>query len=164
MARSARSVKPAARATDPNRVLVVNRSFAAPRSRVFRAFTERDQVKQWFGPEGFTIVACAMDIRVGGAYRIVMRSSQGKEHIVRGEYQEISKPDRLVFTWAWEDDEGESGPETVVTVSFAENDGKTLVRLSHRRFESKKARDAHMGGWASTLVCLAEFLGRKKKA
>jgi len=159
MARSAKAA-----ATDPNRVLVLSRSFAAPRSRVFRAFTERDQVKQWFGPEGYTIGACAMDIRVGGAYRIVMRSPKGDEHTVRGEYQEISKPDRLVFTWAWEDDEGELGPETVVTVSFAENDGKTLVRLSHRRFESKKARDAHKGGWASTLVCLAEFLGRKKAA
>jgi uncharacterized protein YndB with AHSA1/START domain len=93
-----------------------------------------------------------------------MRSPQGSEHIVRGVYQEISKPERLVFTWAWEDEEGDLGPETVVTVSFAENDGKTLVRLSHRRFESKKARDAHKGGWAGALICLAEFLGRKKKA
>jgi uncharacterized protein YndB with AHSA1/START domain len=159
MARSAKAA-----AADPNRVLVVTRSFAAPRSRVFRAFTDRNEMKRWFGPEGFTISACAIDLRVGGAYRVVMRSPQGTEHIVRGVYQEISKPERLAFTWAWEDDDGELGAETVVTVSFAENDGKTQLRLSHRRFESKKARDAHKGGWISTLVCLAEHLSSRKRA
>jgi uncharacterized protein YndB with AHSA1/START domain len=157
MARSAKAA-----AADPNRVLVVTRSFAAKRSRVFRAFTDRNEMKQWFGPEGFTISACAIDLRVGGAYRVVMRSPHGTEHIVRGVYQEISKPERLAFTWAWESDDGELGPETVVTVTFAENDGKTELRLSHRRFESKKARDAHKG--ISTFVCLAGHLSKKKSA
>ena len=151
-----------ASAADPYRVLVVTRSFAAPRSRVFRAFTDRNEVKQWFGPEGFAISACAMDLRVGGAYRIVMRSPEGREHTVRGVYQEISKPNRLAFTWAWEDEEGEPGHETLVTISFADKDGKTLLRLNHRRFESRKARDAHKHGWGSCFVCLTEYLRRKR--
>jgi uncharacterized protein YndB with AHSA1/START domain len=149
---------------DPSRVLNLSRTFAAPRSRVFRAFTERDQVKQWFGPQSFTITACAIDLRVGGAYRIVMRSPQGKELIVRGVYREISRPDRLVFTWAWEDEEGEPGHETLVTLSFVASGGKTLLRLSHRNFESASARDAHKGGWAGALACLAAHLAKKKRA
>jgi len=159
MARSARAA-----AADPSRSLVVTRSFAAPRSRVFRAFASREEVKQWFGPENFTIAACAIDFRVGGAYRIVMHSPQGQEHIVRGVYREISKPSRLAFTWAWENEDGEPGHETLVTLSFTEKDGKTQIRLSHRGFEAKKARDAHHVGWVSVFVCLAEHLGRKRRA
>src|SRR5262245_19989686 len=153
---------PKAAAADPNRVLNLARSFAASRRRVFQAFTERDELKRWFGPEGFTIVSCAVDLRVGGSYRIVMRSPKGKEHTVRGIYQEISKPDRLIFTWAWENEDGEPGHETLVTLSFAEKDGETLLRLNHRRFESKKAREAQKHGWASCFVCLAEHLGKKR--
>ncbi len=148
----------APRAQKKNRELVLTRTLDAPRALVFRAFTDPAHLVRWWGPEGFTVPECKMDVREGGAWRTCMRSPDGNDYKVRGLYREIVKPERLVFTWAWEDESGATGHETLVTVTFAERDGKTLLRLAHRIFESKKARDAHQQGWASTLNCLAAFL------
>ena len=142
-----------------NREIVLTRTLDAPRALVFRAWTDPSHLVRWWGPEGFTIPECKMDVSEGGAWRTCMRSPDGKDYKVRGVYREIVKPARLVFTWAWEDETGTPGHETLVTVTFAERDGKTQLRLAHRVFESKKSRDAHQQGWASTLKCLAEFLG-----
>jgi uncharacterized protein YndB with AHSA1/START domain len=150
--------KRAASAQKKNRELVVTRTLDAPRALVFRAWTDPAQLVRWWGPEGFTTPECKMDVREGGAWRTCMRSPDGNDYKVRGVYREIVKPERLVFTWTWEDDSGATGHETLVTVTFAERAGKTLLRLAHRIFESKKARDAHQQGWASTLNCLAAFL------
>jgi uncharacterized protein YndB with AHSA1/START domain len=86
----------------PNDDLILrqSRSFAAPRERVFRAFTAPSQLAKWWGPKGFTVPACTLEVRVGGAWRTVMRSPEGKDHIVSGVYREITPPARLVFTWA----------------------------------------------------------------
>lgn len=142
-----------------NRELVFTRTLAAPRALVFRAWTDPSLLVRWWGPEGFTIPECRIDVRAGGAWRTCMRSPDGNDYKVRGVYREIVEPERLVFTWAWEDEKGDPGHETLVTVTFAERDGKTQLRLAHRVFESKKSRDAHRQGWASTLDCLAAFLG-----
>src|SRR5438094_908527 len=75
-------------------------------------------------------------------------------------YREIVEPQRLVFTWAWEDAQGKPGHETVVTVTFAEQGGKTKLTLHQATFESVSARDAHQSGWASSLGCLAEYLAK----
>lgn len=149
----------AAPAQKKNRELVVTRTLDAPRTLVFRAWTDPAQLVRWWGPEGFTTPECKMDVREGGAWRTCMRSPDGNDYKVRGVYREIVEPERLAFTWAWEDDSGATGHETLVTVTFAERAGKTLLRLSHRIFESKKARDAHQQGWVSVLNCLAAFLG-----
>ena len=73
-------------------VLRLSRSFAAPRDRVFRAFTAPAQLARWWGPKGFTVPACTLDVRAGGAWRTVMRSPEGKDHIVSGVYREITPP------------------------------------------------------------------------
>jgi len=154
--------KRAASAPKKNREIVLTRTLDAPRSLVFRAWTDPAHLVRWWGPEGFTIPDCRMDVREGGAWRTCMRSPDGNDYKVRGVYREIVKPTRLVFTWAWEDDAGDPGHETLVTVTFGERDGKTLLRLAHRVFESKKSRDAHNQGWASTLRCLATFLAESR--
>ena len=100
-------------------VLRLSRSFAAPRDRVFRAFTAPAQLARWWGPKGFTVPACTLDVRVGGAWRTVMRSPEGKDHIVSGVYREITPPERMVLTWAWEE-AGARGHETLVTIELAE--------------------------------------------
>lgn len=148
-----------------NRELALSRTLDAPRALVFRAWTDPAYLVRWFGPEGFTIPECRMDVREGGAWRTRMRSPDGNDYRVCGVYREIVRPERLVFTWAWEDEEGETGHETLVTVTFGERAGKTLLRVTHRLFESKKARDAHQQGWASTLKCLAAYLaeGRARR-
>jgi uncharacterized protein YndB with AHSA1/START domain len=164
MARSVRKTVESKAATDAGRMLALARSFPVSQSRLFRAFTACADLNNWFGPEGFTVTACAVDLRVGGAWRICMRSPQGQQYCVRGVYREIERPRRLAFTWAWEQEDGASGHETLVTLSFAERNGETQLRLNQRRFESKKARDAHKRGWTSSFVCLAEYLAPKPRA
>ena len=104
-------------------VLRLSRSFAAPRERVFRAFTAPSQMVKWWGPKDWTVPACTMDARAGGAWHTVMRSPEGKDHIVSGVYREVLPPERLIFTWAWEAD-GARGHETVVTIELLETPGR----------------------------------------
>ena len=140
------------------RELVITRVFDAPRRLVFKAWTEPERLVRWWGPQGFTTPFCEMDVRAGGAFRFGMRSPEGTDHWLRGVIREIVEPERLVYTWAWEDAEGKPGHETLLTVTFAEHDGKTRLTLRQAVFESVTARDAHQGGWASSLHCLAEYL------
>jgi uncharacterized protein YndB with AHSA1/START domain len=147
-------------ALSADRELVISRIFDAPREQVFRAWAEPDRAVRWWGPQGFIVVHSKMDLRPGGAYRVCMRSLEGTEHRQRGVYRELIEPERLVFTFAWEDKGGRPRHETVVTVSFAECGGKTKLTLHQAIFETVTARDLHQGGWASALECLTEFWGR----
>jgi uncharacterized protein YndB with AHSA1/START domain len=137
--------------------LHLSRSFAAPRERVFRAFTAPTQLAKWWGPEGFTVPACTMDVRAGGAWHTVMRSPEGKDHIVSGVYREIVAPERLVFTWAWEED-GARGHETLVTIELFETPGGTRLELTHEGFENEDRRERHRHGWSGCFDCLEQAL------
>ena len=138
--------------------LVITRILDAPRELVFKAWTEPDRVIRWWGPRGFTTAHYELDFRPDGAYRVCMRSPEGTEHWQRGVCREVVEPERLVFTFAWEDSEGKPGHETVVTVTLAEFGAKTKLTLHQAVFETVTARDLHQGGWASALECLAEYL------
>ncbi len=144
----------------PERELLITRVFDAPREIVFRAWTEPEHLIRWRGPKGFTTTVISMDLRPGGAYRFHMRSPEGTDHWLRGVYREIVEPERLVFTWAWEDEQGRPRHETLVTVTFEELAGKTRLTLRQAVFESVTARDAHRTGWSSSLDRLAEFLAK----
>ena len=125
---------------------------------VFDAWADPDKFGRWFGPEGMNIPEHQIDPREGGAWRAVMQSPEGSRHIVAGVYKVIDRPNRLEFTWFWQQDDGSAGHETNVAVSFAAKDGGTLITLIHTRFESDEARDSHLGGWNSTLNCLEALL------
>jgi len=141
------------------RELTVTRVFDAPRDIVFAAWTDAKQAAQWWGPQGFTTISCDMDVRVGGAYRACMRSPVGTRHCRRGSYREIVPPARLVFTFAWEDRDGNLGQETVLTVTFAAAaGGKTRLTLHQALFETPSARDAHQAGWSSCMERFAAYL------
>ena len=86
--------------------LVITRIFDAPRELVFRAWTEPDRAVRWWGPQGFIVAHSEIDLQPGGAYRVCMRSPEGIEHWQRGVCREFVEPERLVFTFAWEDAEG----------------------------------------------------------
>lgn len=137
--------------------LRLSRSFAAPRERVFRAFTAPAQMAKWWGPKGWTVPACTLDARPGGAWKTVMRSPEGRDHTVSGIYREVVPPERLVYTWAWEGDGGR-GHETVVTIELSETPGGTRLQLTQELFESDNARDRHNEGWSSSLDCLEAAL------
>jgi uncharacterized protein YndB with AHSA1/START domain len=140
------------------RELTVTRVLDAPRELVFRAWTDPEHAARWWGPQGFTTISCEMDVRSGGAYRACMRSSEGTLHCRRGIYREVVAPERLVFTFAWEDAQGKPGHETVVTVTFDDIGGKTRLTLHQAVFETVTARNEHQRGWTSTIERFAEYL------
>jgi uncharacterized protein YndB with AHSA1/START domain len=138
--------------------LVIIRVFDAPRRLVFKVWTDPAHLARWWGPQGFTLVACEADVRPGGAWRRCMRSPSGSVHVKLGIYREIVEPERLVFTYADEDAEGRLGPETLVSVTLTESAGRTELILRQTGFATAALRDGHRGGWTSALDRLAEHL------
>ncbi len=137
------------------RTLRLRRTFAAPREKVFRAWTDPEELVKWWGPGGFTVPICELDVRPGGAFRTCMRSPDGDEYNLSGVYREVTPPERLVFTWVWR--EGAlAGQETLVTVEFHDRDGATEVVLTHEGFPDAAVRGMHEQGWSSSLDCLEE--------
>ena len=154
-ARNSTSTEPA------ERVLVIERIFDAPSSLVFKAWTEPEHMVQWFGPRGFTSTILQSELRSGGAYRIHMRGPEGDDHWTQGIFREIVEPERLVMSGNWADSAGNpTSPETILTLTFQEHEGKTKLTLHQAVFESVTARDAHRGGWSSSLERLAEYLAK----
>ena len=138
--------------------LVVTRVIDAPRALVFRAWTDAEQVASWWGPQGFVTTFCEMDIRPGGAYRCCMRSPAGTDHWKRGVYREIVAPERIVFTFAWEDANSNLGHELLTTVTFEDLGANTRLTLHQAQFETVARRDDHRGGWTSCLERFAEYM------
>jgi uncharacterized protein YndB with AHSA1/START domain len=149
-----------AAAMPAERELVITRVLDAPRSLVFKVWTQPEHVVRWLGPKGFSAPSCEMDLRPGGAWRACIRSAEGIDHRMQGVYREVAPPERLVFTFAWENEEGEPGHETLVTVTFAEQDGKTLLTFHQAVFESVESRDSHHGGWSECFDHLEDYLAR----
>ena len=144
----------------PTRDLTMTRVFDAPRALVFKAWTDPDHAMNWWGPRHHPAVHIEMDVRPGGAWRHCLRSTEtGKDLWHGGVFREVVAPERLVFTFAWEE-EGERGLETVVTVTFVERDGKTRMTFHQTPFQSGGERDGHQGGWASTFDRLVEHLAQ----
>jgi uncharacterized protein YndB with AHSA1/START domain len=144
-----------------DRVLVISRVFDAPRSVVFKAWIESEHLAHWFGPRGFALTFCKMDLRPGGSYRFGMHSAEGTDHWLQGVYQEIVEPEKLVCTYAWADANGNATrPETLLELTFAEQHGKTTMTLRQSVFESVTACDMHRQGWTSSLDRLAEYVSK----
>jgi uncharacterized protein YndB with AHSA1/START domain len=144
---------------DPaQRELVITRVFDAPRDLVFKAWTDARQAKNWWGPRDYPATHLEMDVRPGGAWRGRLRSTaSGEELGLGGVFREVAPPERVVFTFAWEE-EGERGLETLVTVTFAEQDGKTQMTFRQTPFQSIEERDGHRGGWSSSFDRLADYV------
>lgn len=140
------------------RELTVTRVLDAPRAVVFRAWTDPDQIARWWGPQGFTTTSYDIDVRPGGAFRMAMRSPEGTLHRKVGAYREIVAPERLVFRFAWEGEDGNPGHETIVTVSFADLGGKTRLTLHQAIFATREACDSHRAGWTSCLERFASYI------
>jgi uncharacterized protein YndB with AHSA1/START domain len=145
---------------DDAQSLTIRRRFPHPREAVFRAWTDPEAVAAWWGPEGCTASVFEMDVRPGGAWRTGILVSEGKEHFVGGVYREVKAPERLVFTWAWEN-VGDSRHETVIVLEFFDRGGATELVLTQTRFESVESRDQHNKGWSSSFNCLAQYLSEQ---
>ncbi len=146
-----------------DRVLVITRLLEAPRSLVFKVWSQPEHLVRWWGPNGFTLPSCKLEFHAGGAFQCLMRSPEGTEHRMHGVYREIVEPEKISFTWTWIDADGNPGHETLVTVMLEEagRDGaQTRLTLHHAIFESVTARDAHNGGWSECMERLAAYVAK----
>ncbi|MDX1521417.1 MAG: SRPBCC domain-containing protein [Anaerolineae bacterium] len=132
--------------TSPKDFLRVSRVFAAPRSKVFRAWTEPDILRRWWGPKGATTPVIEMDLQVGGRYRFGMKYPDRDIFYVKGVYREVQVPEKLVFTWRWESPDMDFG-DSLVTIEFHEQNGGTEVTLRHEGFPNEEVCRNHEIGW-----------------
>ena len=139
--------------------LVIERVFDAPRALVWQAWTDPTQAVQWGGPRSHPATHFEGELRPGGTWRGCLRSVESGEDLWQGGvYREIREPERIVYTFHWEDDDGKPENEMLITLTFTEEGKKTRMRLHQTEFRSVEQRDGHRGGWNSAIDRLEEFL------
>ncbi len=150
--------------------LVIARVFNAPRELVWKAWTEPDRLARWWGPKGFTLPVCRIDLRKGGPYLYCMRSPEGRDYWSTGIYREIVPMERLVMTDSFADDKGNPVPasyygmsaefpmEMTVTVTFEDLRGRTRFTLHHAGIPAGKDQSDCRTGWSESFDKLAEVL------
>ena len=140
-----------------DRAVLMTRVFNAPRQLVWDAFSKPELMQRWFGPRGYSLPVCEMDVRPGGKFRFVLRGPDGREMVMRGTYREIAPPERSVHMESYDDFPGES----TVTAVFTESGGKTTMTATVE-YPSQMVRDnvvPHMEhGAAESYDKLAELL------
>lgn len=137
--------------------LQLNRTFDAPRERVFRAWTEPEEIKQWFGPGKYQTPIVEVDLRPGGHYRFGLQLPGGNAFFLSGTFREVHPPERLVYTWQWAEPTDFPG-ESLVTVQFLDRGGRTEVVILHEQFSHTTERDRHIEGWNGSLDKLEKRL------
>jgi uncharacterized protein YndB with AHSA1/START domain len=160
-----------------DRDFVISRVFDAPRELVWKAFTDPEHMKHWWGPKGFTVRAAKMDFRPGGSYHYCLRSPDGQDMWGKFVYREIAAPERLVFVNSFSDENGgltrhpmsPTWPlEMLSTFTFTEQDGKTTFTiwwspLNASDAELKTFEEGRKGmqqGWGGTLDQLEVYLAK----
>lgn len=136
--------------------LQIRRTFAAPREKVFRAWTDPQTLKQWFGPPGFKTKSAEVDLRLGGKYRLTLQKEPDGDPIsASGTFREIRPPERLGYSWTWD---YKNMGETIVTLEFHDVGGNTELVLTHEGFADIAERDGHNHGWVACFDQLEQFL------
>ncbi len=138
--------------------LHIQRTFQAPAEAVFDAWTSAEVLRRWWQAEhDWETTEAHVDLRVGGAVRVVMRDPDRDEHGGGGLYTEIDPPRRLAFTWLWDGD----SRRTLIEIDFEEIDGATTVSFTHRDLWDEQAVRAHERGWSNVLDSLGRYLGAR---
>jgi uncharacterized protein YndB with AHSA1/START domain len=135
--------------------LLISRTYPASVERVFKAWTDANQLGQWFAPTDDYTTKASVDLKVGHEYRIAITHKGGNVHTILGTYRLIDPPHKLVYTWRWE-----GGPmaDTLVTVDFAPDGDATKVTITHEQFTNTEDRDKHNEGWNGCLNRLQRTL------
>jgi uncharacterized protein YndB with AHSA1/START domain len=137
--------------------LTLTRRFPVAPEKVWRAWTDPQALKQWFGPGGPQPVSLAeLDLRVGGRFRIAFGGPDGDAHLCAGVYREVIPNQRLVFTWTWPRSTPER--ESLVTVELRKVAEGTELVFRHEQLFDETVRDNHGKGWSETFVKLERFL------
>jgi uncharacterized protein YndB with AHSA1/START domain len=162
------------------REFVISRAFDAPRELVWNAWTDPERLKHWWGPKGFTVLSCKLDLRPGGVMHYCLRTPTGQDMWGKFVYREIVKPERLVFVSSFSDAQGgmtrhPGNPtwplDTLSTVTFTENPGRTTLTVRWVPFnateeERKTFESGHASmqqGWTGTLDQLTDYLATAMK-
>lgn len=127
--------------------LLIERVFDAPVALVFRIWEKPEHMIRWLGPTGFTCTSLDLDFRPGGAWRACIASAAYGESWMGGVFRVIERDRRIVYTFAWDEGPDQPGVETLITVTFAERDGRTVQRFHQTPFLSIESRDSHISGW-----------------
>lgn len=142
-----------------SRVLTITRLFDAPRSLVFKAFTDPKRMLQWLGPRDYPASFVEADVRPGGKWRACLDAAASGEKLWHGGvYHEVVPDERLAFTFAWDQDDGTPGLETLVTIDFEDRAGKTQMQFRQSVFDSAEDCEGHREGWTSAFDRLEELL------
>jgi uncharacterized protein YndB with AHSA1/START domain len=141
--------------------IVITRSFDAPRELVFKAFTDPDAIRQWWGQRANETIVDKLEARPGGIWRFVQRDGEGNEYGFHGVYHEVVSPERSVYTFEFE---GMPGHVGLVTVTLEEQDGKTHMTETSL-FPSVEDRDGTLqsgmeSGAAESFDRLDELLAK----
>lgn len=128
-----------------DRTLRIERTFQAPAEAVFDAWTNEEVLRRWFhAGQDWDTPEAMVDLRVGGALRVVMRNPDGgAEHGGGGHYTEVDRPTRLAFTWIWDDDDR----QTLIEIDFEESAGTTTARFTHSGLRDEDSVRKHEDGW-----------------
>jgi uncharacterized protein YndB with AHSA1/START domain len=135
--------------------LVVRKTIQASPERLFAAWTEPEQLRAWWGPEGVVCIAAEVDLRPGGRYRIGNQLPDQSVLWIVGEFDVVEPPRRLIYSWRLE---GVSATLERVTVQFESRRAATEVIVTHERIPSRDLRDQHQQGWQGCLAGLAKYL------
>jgi uncharacterized protein YndB with AHSA1/START domain len=127
--------------------LTINRTFKAPRERVFAAFTDAETMQRWMGPPGSIVTHASFDARVGGEYRITFSSPNYGEMTVKGTITAMQAPSHLAYTWRWEENNPGEEHDTLVTIDFIDHGAETEMHMVHEGFTDDESRDRHIHGW-----------------
>jgi uncharacterized protein YndB with AHSA1/START domain len=134
---------------DSAQVVRIERTFDARAEEVFDAWTSEEVIRRWFKPaRDWQEPSAEVDLRVGGTIRVVMRAPSGAAVEASGQYTEIDRPNRLVFTWTFEDDPSN---QQLIELEFTERDGATTVLFVNSNISQEERRDQQYEGW---LTCI----------
>jgi len=142
-------------ASTPQQSLVIKRTFDAPRDLVWQVWSDPDQAKNWWGPNGFTLPFVEMDQRPGGKWRARMVSPDGKDFWQHGVYREIVPPEKTMYTFIWD---SEPQHEMLITVLFAARGNKTEMTFKQEGFKSAGEKAGHEDGWNQTFDRMNDYL------
>jgi uncharacterized protein YndB with AHSA1/START domain len=141
--------------------LSLQRSYPVAPEKVWRAWTDPQALSRWWGPgPDAKVSAAAVDLRVGGRFRLVFGGPQGTDHEVTGVYREVVPNQKLVFTWVWPRTTPER--ESVVTIVFRAAGGGTELQFRHEQLFDETVRDNHKRGWSEALAKLEHFLTQQQ--
>ena len=139
--------------------LKVSRLIKAPRERVFAAWTTPADVMHWLGSNNCKVVTAKIDPRVGGEYSFAVKSDDHGDTCVSGVFREVNPPSRLVFSWKIGGcTPSAAGIDTQVTVNLTEQQGGTMVQITHEGFPDTEVRDGHVRGWTDSLAKLEKLV------